>query len=178
MKSCPNSGPNMPWPMLNKRWSERDREGRWSACISRGFNSPYPGCGIDISGKAAAYPTETQEAQSTTLQTPLLHIAPQIVQNTPPYPSFNSPYRGGDFDITGGAIFSWPEPQPVTSSAVRTAVLHIASPIQHIGAHHRQPALRVRDSSGKPGGLSSGRGLEANSPTRGFARGTPEQPTN
>ena len=137
--------------------------------------SPYPGSGIDISGAFPAHLLGNQGTQESFQPPPLLHIAPPIFQNTPPHPSFNSPYRGGDVDITGGAIFSWLEPQPVTSSTVRTAVLHIASPIPHIGAHHRQPALRVRDSSpgsgpgvnSKPGGPDSyrDRGLEANSPT-------------
>jgi len=138
--------------------------------------SPYPGSGIDISVPGPTHLPENQGIQKTSHQPPLLHIPPLVFQNTPPQPSFNSPYRGGDLDITGESIFAWPEPQPITTSAVRTAVLHIASPIQHIGAHHRQrPALRVRDSSGKPGAPSSARGLAANSPTRlHLSRGTPK----
>ena len=113
--------------------------------------SPYSGSRIDISGTPATYPPENQGTQKSVPQTPVLHITPSIFQSTPPHPFFSSPYRGEDLDITGGSISSWPEPQPVTSSGVRTAVLHIASLIQHIGAHHRQqPAFRVSDRSGTP----------------------------
>jgi len=140
--------------------------------------SPYSGSGIDISVPGPAHLPENQGIQKPSHQPPLLHIPPLIFQNTPPQPSFNSPYRGGDLDITGGSIFAWPEPQPITTSAARTPVLHIASPIQHIGAHHRQrPASRVRDSSGKPGAPSSARGLAANSPTANLRAGTPNTST-
>jgi hypothetical protein len=100
--------------------------------------SPYPGCSIDISGEALTYLLDNQESQTLPSLPPLLHIPSPICQNTLPHPSFNSPYQGGDLDITGGAISSRPEPQPITSSAVRTAVLH------------KRLAFRVSDRSGTP----------------------------
>lgn len=135
--------------------------------------SPYQGPGIDISRTLPAHLPVYQRVKEHTPKSSLLHIPASISQPLPSRPSFISSYQGGDLDITGGSISRWSEPQPVTSSVVRTAVHYIAPPTQHTGAHHRQqPALRVRDRSGKPGGLSSGRGLGAHSPTRGaFGRG-------
>jgi len=149
--------------MLHNPWSRLAPGGWWSALPAWAFNSPYLGSGIDISGTAPADSPENQEVQSTTLVPPLLHISPQICQNTLSadprnpllHPPSNSPYQGGDLDITGRSNFNWLEPQPITSSGVPTAVLHITAPIEHISA----PGVRVRDRSG--------------SPTRGFARGTP-----
>lgn len=141
----------MPCPMSHKLSPQQGPQGWWSVQLTRAFNSPYPGCPIDISGEALTYPPDNQKTQTIPSLPPLLHIPTPICQNTPPHPSFNSPYQGADLDITGGAISSRSEPQPITSSAVRTAVLHIVPPSQHIGAHHRQQsAFRVSDRSGTP----------------------------
>ncbi len=167
--------------------SERGRHMTSASGMSHGVPghpllcSPYSGSKIDISGIPPTHPPENQGTRKSVPQTPVLHITPPIFQSTPPHPFFNSPYQGGDLDITGGAIPSWPEPQPVTSSAVLTAVLHIAPPIQHIGAHHRQqPAFRVSDRSGtlqaafnslEFEGIEGSRGVQRRARPRGFARG-------
>jgi hypothetical protein len=84
-----------------------------------------------------------------------------------------SPYPGSKIDISGVAISNRPEPQPVTSSAVHTAVLHITSATEHIGA----PAFRVSDRSGTP---QAGNPAEEYSgerdPRRIWPRGTPKEP--
>jgi hypothetical protein len=113
--------------------------------------SPYQGPRIDIFRAPPAHLTEYQSIKEHTSKSSLLHIPPSISQNTSSRPSFNSPYRGRDLDITGGTILKLPESQSFTSSAVHTTVLHIAPPTQHTGAHRRQqPAFRVSDRSGTP----------------------------
>ncbi len=141
--------------------------------------SPYPGFGIDISKMSSAHLPDNQGTQRISCGLPVLHIPTPISQNTPPHPSFNSPYQGGDLDITGGTIPSRAEPQAVTASAVRTAVLHIVSPTQPIGADLRQqPAFRVSDRSGTP---QAGNPAEEYSgerdPRRIWPRGTPKKNT-
>jgi len=146
--SQPNSGTN---PDIIRTYPDMVLFGLDVGLSQRQVCSPYPGSGIDISGMPPMHPSETQWAQKSSPNTPVLHITPLIFQNTLPPPSFNSPNQGGNLDINGGVISSPTEPQQVTSSAVHTAVLHIVSETQNIGAHRRQhPALRVRDRSGKP----------------------------
>ena len=145
----------------------------------RSLCSPYPGSGIDISKRSLAHLPENQGTQEAPPKFPLLHITPPICQNTPPRPFFNSPYQGGDLDITGGAIPSRSEPQPITSSAVRTAILHIASPTQHYGAHRRQrSAFRVSDRSGTPQGCNQPEEYSGErDPRRIWPRDTPKKTT-
>ncbi len=148
--------------------------------------SPYLVSEIDIFELSISHLVENQDTDRDTFQSSLLHIPLLILPNTlradprSPllYPCSNSPYHGGDLDITGESISTSSDPQLVTFSTAHTAVLHIPSQFHHIGAHHhrKQLAFRVRDSSGKPGAPSSARGLAADSPTRlHLSRGTPKQ---
>jgi len=143
--------------------------------------SPYPGSGIDISDIALTKGLVYQQVSKQDTHHPLLHITPPIFQYSRPHPFLHSPYRAGNLDINGGAISVSPDSQPVISSSAYTAVLHTTQRMQHIHVI----ALRVRDRSGKPGADERRRGpacpagrLAADSPTRGFARGTPKHNTH
>ena len=137
---------------------------QWQIC------SVYPRSRIDIFGTPATHPPENQGTGKSAPETPLLHIPTLIFQNAPPLLHFS--ISGGNVDITGGTISSRSELQQVTSYAVRTAVLHIKSPTQHIGA----PAFRVSDRSGTP---QAGNPAEEYSgerdPRRIWPRGTPNK---
>lgn len=139
-------------PPMNERCQHRPLKwGSHQRALVHAWCSPYQGPGIDISWTPSPYPPECQATTEMPPKSSLLHIPPSISPNSPSLPSFLSPYPGGDLDINGGTILNRTEPQPVTSSTVRTAVHHIAPPTQHTGAHHRQqPAPRGSDRSGTP----------------------------
>jgi len=151
------------------RWGSHQRAPVHAWC------SPYQGPGIDISWTPSTHLPERQTTKEHPPKSSLLHIPPSISPNSPSLPSFLSPYPGGDLDINGGAISSRPEPQAVTSSKVRTAVLHISPPTQHTGAHNpQQPTVRVSDRSGTPQGCNQPEEYSGERDPEALRGGTPK----